>query len=739
MKHSKQKNKTPKVKIISDSQYKLPEITEEEFKFRRKKHILSANKYFDPYYKLNLSSLYNELNRKDETKSYSTNTETIPEINIDIKNVDEKVRRSFSMYENTDYWKPKTIEYGRNFPVLEKGQDYPDVQSESTLSEIKAESEFKPIPIKGEKERQHYRKVLALIIYLERIRSSDPGEVTVLPIAQTQKSIVRLFGSQQNVSGVIRFAKEIGLLKVQNENYVFVSETTRYKEWWSENTFSKEYFYFKNVEDKIRQFCRYHNILPWTKKDNKKAAVFDLPEWIKPKLVISSNITGVKKPEDMSQNEFIESVKAVLIEKYPIYNEIKEKVDAINSTRFYQKHPEIQLIAEFNLTIKKNHLKKIGFRITNKACNIPKNERSISIAKRNSSYYCYSNREQMLKSLGLDGSNYDVKSSIPRVMYLLSHGEWLSEDIDIYKLIYDKMCENDKNFKNSYPVFTETLRSLYKQLFMTVNFTKDEMTASNSIYRKYLKPKNEDDKRKLEYVKEEENEIFQKALINNKHSILNFVHAYNEAIQQVIGFTSSSEIFLHESAIYLNVLKRLTDYNVPAFQCYDAIYTSNSNISENTFKRIIREESEKYYSQYKESITFSQLMLLEKKQKVTIDYDSRNKSFTYTNPNKVTFMFSNEDFIQSLVDLMLVHNNINYYFKVNSICNNSSIYVNIESTKSEVRVKLNSSTKVLPDKVYEMIENMKDKRKKCMIMGIIEIIEKDLTDNTLRNTNNIAA
>ena len=715
----KKLKRTPKLNIICDSSFENKKHSEEEIKFRRKKHKLIVEEVYNPNYQFDLEQLARQLNKKDENwEQYSEATKYKNDDNEE-QPKEENIQRSDSKYVDTD-WKPKTVAYGKPFNILKAKQNYDD----KDLTEIIVESCFNPVKLTV-KTFNMYRKVYALILYFERIRSADPNRVTVLPIAQTQKSIIRLFGSQQNVSNVLKFAKKIGLIQVYNENYVYVSESTWYKEWWREHTYAKEYFWFKNVEDNIRQFCRYNNILPWTKEDNKKPAVFELPEWMKAKLIISSNITGVKKPEDMSEKEFIESVKEVLIKKYPIYTEIRETVDNINNTDFYKQHPELQLIAEFNIHLQKKHLKKIGFRITNLACNIPKE-------KKTRPSIMYENREAMLYALGLLGINHDVKSSIPRVMYLLSHGEWLSEDVDIYGLIYEQMCKNNETFKNQYPAFTETLRNLFKKLFMSINFSKTKTQAANSIYRDYAKCRDEQEEEYLKELIRSNYGEFYAIKINNKYQIYKLVEEYYNALQQVIGFTSSSEIFMHESAIYLNVLKRLTNHNVHTYQCYDAIYT-NCHISEQAFKNLIKDEALKYYDKYKNNITFTQLITLQRKSVIDMIYNNELNEYSYTNSYGITHTFTTESFMESLLDLSMNNTNLivnitNYTIVDNSILNNV-ININLTKRNQVSRVKCNSSTSVIHDMIGYMIKKIKDKRKKIEIMSMLRIMDIEKEEN----------
>lgn len=596
---------------------------------------------------------------------------------IEDKESREPVKRSISVYENTNVFKPLTLPYGS------EGNFYDSHGNLKNVKKLKSKFNSKYFTTKKNlidyRKADDLRKLYALCLFYSRIRSADPNQVTVLPIAQTQFALIRIFGSQVNVSNLLESARTCGLIECQDERYVFVSETTWNKEYWKQKAFCKKYFYYKKVEDELLTFCKDHNIKPWTKDDNAVPAVYELPEYIQSRIKISSRIKGVEKPDIISTSEFEQSIRKVLEQKYPEYLEIQKAVQEVNSCPFYQEHPELQLKGEFTIKIKDGKLKKIGFRVTNRACSVSKEEKNNQI---------YRSREVMLNALNLNGTSHDVKSSIPRVMYLLSHGTWLPETVDIYKMIFDRMKENGSRSLEDYSTFTPELRDFFKTAFMTVNFSKSEQEASSSLSHRILKPKNRHEVESQRYFKEEYSEEYFSITSGTRSYLDLFVHEYRNALIQTIGFTSSSSIFLYESLIYINVLKELVRHS-NVFECYDAFYL-NTNIDSNYIENLIEEKALQVYRTTKNTLTFDRYADVFNHNEITVSY----KNNLYCSDN---FVFNELSFYHSIVLISESLTKININLEINNV----SVLLEIKNNEIKIDTSnINSSKNEIIDYVY---------------------------------------
>lgn len=594
---------------------------------------------------------------------------------------EEKPKRSVSVFEGTCEFHPLVVKYGQIKNILdENGQ----------IRNIKLESKFNPkyfLTAKGlldYRKNDMLRKLYALCKFYSRVRGANSDDVTVLPMAQTQFALVRLFGSQVNVSNVINCAKKTGLIVTQNERYYFVSETTIYKEFWKENSKSKTYFYFKKVEDELLDFCKEHRVSPWTEKDNPTPAVFELPDYIKSRITISPHIKGVVKPDVISASEFESSVRKVLEEKYPEYSEIQNLIKEVNSCPFYCGHPELQMKGEFSIKIKGNRLKKVGFRVTNRACSVSKKEKDNQI---------YRSREVMLNALKLNGTHHDVRSSIPKVMYLLSHGKWLSQSTDIYEMIFTEMKRTGSTSLKNYSTFTAPLRELFKTAFMTVNFSKSEKEASRSLSRRILAPRNKSEVESRNYFREEYTDEYTAVTEGTKNFIRTFVTEYRNAVNSVIGFTSSSDIFLYESLIYLKTLKTLLKCS-NAFECYDAFYLSKKIDSE-VIETMIEENALSTYKNLKETVTFDRYVKTFSKSQTTVYV---HNGICYSEG----FKFTEESFYSSITSLSESLTKV----QINVCIKNSWIEINVRNNVITVKNINNTNINSSKNEIIKYIVNM---------------------------------
>lgn len=152
-----------------------------------------------------------------------------------------------------------------------------------------------------------------------------------------------------------------------------------------------------------------------------------------------------------------------------------------------------------------------------------------------SEYACYHKdvRNTINKDmLGDDYLKYDINGSIFRVTHLLNNGSWMSCKDDIYEYLYGTKFESTED------------RNEFKTICNTVYFTS---TAREAV-RKFI------DRKKLDDYNPE---------------LLNIFDALKTKITNVIGKSYNSEVFMHESCIYIGAIKRMMDLGFKVLPIYD--------------------------------------------------------------------------------------------------------------------------------------------------------------------------
>ena len=128
-------------------------------------------------------------------------------------------------------------------------------------------------------------------------------------------------------------------------------------------------------------------------------------------------------------------------------------------------------------------------------------------------------RAEMLQAkFGEEWTEIDVKSSVPRVNYLLTHGAWLDNDLDLYAQMYGK------------PFESASLRTQYKYFFMRLYFGNSEKQIAHQLRLTH------------------QTDQFVKA--HGKRAALDVIGMARDSMIAAIGRPDGSEIFLHESCPY---------------------------------------------------------------------------------------------------------------------------------------------------------------------------------------------
>lgn len=169
-------------------------------------------------------------------------------------------------------------------------------------------------------------------------------------------------------------------------------------------------------------------------------------------------------------------------------------------------------------------------------------------------------RHAVLRDLGFPAVyEYDTKSSIYRISYFLSTGVWMENSVDFYEVMKPRECYLDR----------ETYKSLAQRLY----FCHSAAEVFNSIKPRPIDPQGLLDRSTMEraarlfYDKETERGVKER------------LETYWQAMRSIVT-PYRSEIFMHESCLYLDLLEALTARGYKVGQVYDGFYSSAPDIAE---------------------------------------------------------------------------------------------------------------------------------------------------------------
>lgn len=404
--------------------------------------------------------------------------------------------------------------------------------------------------------RDKLSKVLAFIDWVKHKRLARG--CTIMPIACTNKRLMDICGGQRNVSNLIDFMIKIGLLEVESDQYQYNATLEGYNH-------SKEYRYYYENERKIAIYCENNDIQKKLVKNKDYLYIHTVVEkfddincFDTAKVKFSSKLNLVK-PDGFSKSEFEEYLTNALYLNYPELAYYQSMADEINATYYADDPPlTIHFIPHFTWTKNNKAVRKIGIRATN-AFVSSKGEKDGN--ERFNGYY----KEDVLKKYGLNLEK-DVSSSVPRITLSLNTGMWISEQMDVYRKIYDEYVKRKTEseglvFREKIPPF-EKVRSAIKDLHMRGYFD-GENTIGVHTRRVMAEVENKNEV-------DEEMKLLQNAIISAEGG-----HLYG------------SEIFYHESCIYMEVLKELLENGYKVWQCYDAWYAAKDGITQDEFEEYV--------------------------------------------------------------------------------------------------------------------------------------------------------
>lgn len=375
------------------------------------------------------------------------------------------------------------------------------------------------------KLRTKLSKVLAFIDLVKHKRYKTG--CTIIPISVAAKDNLAIWSNKMGVSRAIDYMIEIGLLELEDDKYQFGA-------YYEKDNKSKSYRYYKENEDKIKEYCKERGIEMFVIKntvysmDDIQNVHFDIDH---SKVRFSSKLKLVR-PMNVSKAEFEKQLTLCLYENYPGLRFHIEKANEINE-KYYKKYPEFRIRFEPNFTWSNDDLyvSRIGIRATNSMVNIKKND-----------------RKEILKSYGFTLEK-DINASVPRMTLSLNLGRWEDESTDIYELIYRHMEPSGD--------FTQEVREAIKKLHMRAYFDSSEKQVGHHTWLSM-------DQENLE-----------------KQDVCDKLTDFRKAIIKAEGGQLyGSDIFYVESCVYLMTLYDLLSSGHRVWQVYDCFYSSGDEDKE---------------------------------------------------------------------------------------------------------------------------------------------------------------
>ena len=390
-----------------------------------------------------------------------------------------------------------------------------------------------------------YSKILFIMDSHKNIRNNEVPSV----ISISSTGFLNIYFKQRVLSKYINRMESLGIIsKYQNAHYikekVINKETGKEEEvitWVTSNS----YIWYPENEAKIRNILQKEGIKPMQtdkKLDLRKKGVRSINDKL-----IKFGDTRIERPVDMEPIELIAYINSKLKSVYPLLPVMQDKVNKLNS-QFYTDKPERRITynPSIHFSSKQKSVSKIGIRYFCDFC---------SYSKEKKDYIPY--RNDYLFREGLD-LHYDVKGSVPKISSLINFGTWSDNSEDPYKLMSDAYNKISGELDNPWD---SRQRAAIKDIFVRVYFERSVATATNNA---------------LINIKNRGQSI-------DKEELSNYLSNINKAITSCFGKSLGSEIFFHESNVYILALEQLLNDGFDVVTCFDSFYAHKKGVSQKDF------------------------------------------------------------------------------------------------------------------------------------------------------------
>jgi len=431
------------------------------------------------------------------------------------------------------------------------GSDTPNVNS--TVNECRNDNEEEEEVMGESRESNH-------LIHIPLCPASFLKTATILNISCRSRNLRAIYSNRTKVWRVIQLLLKIKGLVPASEKYRFVFRNKKVCEGKGR---SMKYAYNKAMEKLVLSLVAKYdlNLLKAETVSQPKEATFDFNPELFYKIRVSSKLKIAHCTETQCRE--------ILDRKYGELSASRlRKAIAMNFTL-----PKEQKIY-FDWNIHKSttgFITKIGARATSELVSYKSRKKELEAQRWDPSYspnsdYAGEWREDYLDSFFGRGNwfEFDVRGSIYQISHLLNHGEWLGNKTDPYARMFGQPFADNRQ------------RGLYKSLCMSLYFDRTTTIITHNRLRTPLTLNR--------YGKE----AIQASLVDAEYRMRNFT-----------GDKFDSEVFFHESMLYLDFVWELRQQGISVVQVYDGFYLADAQIGTFELDALMHECAMSYLEDYR--------------------------------------------------------------------------------------------------------------------------------------------
>lgn len=371
----------------------------------------------------------------------------------------------------------------------------------------------------GRKWKKNIKALLALSSSVKYLTYSK--HTIILYFALSSGRLLEIFGNSAAIYNAIKLGLKCGLLVRQDTGYDHTSPDPM-------NHLCLMYAWNRRVDEMVASIAKKKKIgIRKQKSVRMKRAKRNHGKLVQKALVKANGKTiriaqSASLPLELTDDEIVDALR----DYYPQLAWAQDLAITLNHN--LNLPDDEQISANPKVTRAGKSISKIGFRITNPLVSAKEHHNA------NDANFKGRWRKDVLADKLGKWVEYDVKSSIYRVAYLINHGVWLPRDQDLYSMMA------------GFEFPTAQDRDNYKALAMKLYF---DDSAKSIVH--HLVGKGVDKVYASEAVVEEA----------------------RKRMFAVVGKSLKSEIFLHEGCIYLEAFRRMMEERRwRVIQVYDGFY-----------------------------------------------------------------------------------------------------------------------------------------------------------------------
>lgn len=389
-----------------------------------------------------------------------------------------------------------------------------------------------------------------LSLFCEIYRTYPKRIIKSLPISSYSRTLTEIFGYQMKVNRVINLGLKVGLLAITSNNFKFNH---------GYDNIAMTYAINRNVQDLILETnVLYNGERQGYERENNNIKEEEMIKKPIDNNILQKVIISSKKRPDLAEYDD-DTLKAAVYKKYPQILKYQKLASYINKNYDWENSP-FNIYFEPNIhhhytTSKSKGYTRFSMRYNSEFMNWPKETRKDWVDQYFEDH-CHNS-----------WTDYDVNASIFRVTYLLNNGSWMDYSGDLYEYWYGKEFESSE------------ARKQFKQLCNMVYFNASSASAFQSFKKQY----DIDDSLKDGYI--------------------GYIESLRNKILETIGNFYDSEIFMHESCIYIGAIKELyimsQERAIPVYDCF-YVECKPETKCDHTYimKAAIMASANNYYKEY---------------------------------------------------------------------------------------------------------------------------------------------